>query len=141
MPRLPAAGSVTATMNARSALRPAVMNCFVPSITQRAPFFTARVVNAAASEPACGSVSRKALDCTPEASGLSNRSFCASVPCSSSAAQLGELFTHIMLHRPQSPAAISSTASAYETMSAPAPPHSGATHIPIRPSGPIARRT
>ena len=52
MPLLPESGSVTAKTIATSAVEPEVMNCFVPLRTQRLPWRTARVLIAAASEPA-----------------------------------------------------------------------------------------
>ena len=52
MPCLPAALSVTAKTIAMSALRPVVMNCLAPFSTNLSPTRSARVVIAAASEPA-----------------------------------------------------------------------------------------
>src|SRR5206468_3752538 len=69
MPRRPAAGSVTAKTIATSAFEPEVMNCLVPFSTQRLPRRCARVFNAAASEPACGSVRQNAASFSPLASG------------------------------------------------------------------------
>ena len=63
MPRLPAAGSVTAAIIARSAVAPAVTKDLLPSMTQPpSGRGRARVRIAAASDPAWGSVSRIAPD-------------------------------------------------------------------------------
>ena len=80
MPRLPAAGSVTAMTTATSAERPEVMKHFVPLRTYRSPCRTARVFWLAASEPAWGSVRSMQAIASPLAIGRRNRSFCAGVP-------------------------------------------------------------
>ena len=54
----PRIGWVTAKAIATSAVEPEVMNCFVPLTTQRLPWRTARVLIAAASEPASGRCDR-----------------------------------------------------------------------------------
>src|SRR5258705_7864075 len=66
MPRLAAAGSVTAKTSAMSAERPEVMNCFTPFSTQPLPRRSARVRRFEASEPACGSVRQKAPNTSPQ---------------------------------------------------------------------------
>ena len=76
---------------------------------------------------------------SPRASFESRASFWAAVPCFATAAATGELFAAIMFATPQSPAAISSIASAYETKSAPAPPCSDGTQTPISPISPMRR--
>ena len=80
MPRLAAAGSVTAKTSATSAVRPEVMNCFTPFSTQPLPRRSARVLRFEASDPACGSVRQKAPSTSPRASGFSQRSFCSGEP-------------------------------------------------------------
>ena len=80
MPLRPASGSVTAKTIATSAVEPEVMNCLVPLTTQRLPWRTARVLIAAASEPASGSVRQKQASIFPSAIGLRNRRFCSSEP-------------------------------------------------------------
>ncbi len=72
------------------------------------------VRNADASEPTSGSVRQKAPSIRPLASGLSQRSFCASLPQAIRIEQTGQLFTEMMVEVAPSPAAISSmiTASA-----------------------------
>ena len=69
MPRLPAAGSVTASSTATDAERPDVMNVLVPLTTQRSPRRTARVRRFARSEPACGSVKSRHASSSPPATG------------------------------------------------------------------------
>ena len=54
MPFLPAEGSVRAKTMATSAVLPDVMNCLVPFRTHLLPTFSARVLIAAASDPAWG---------------------------------------------------------------------------------------
>ena len=80
MPRRPASGSVTAKTSATLAVEPEVMNCLVPFSTQRLPWRRARVLIAAASEPACGSVRQKAASMSPSAIGFRKRRFCSSLP-------------------------------------------------------------
>ena len=80
MPRRPASGSVTAKTIATCALAPEVMNCLVPLTTQRLPWRRARVLIAAASEPACGSVRQKQASISPAAIGMRNRCFCSAEP-------------------------------------------------------------
>ena len=59
-----------------------VMNHLWPSITQRSPFFTARVRMAAGSEPppGMGSVMAKAERTRPSTIGMSQRCLCSAVP-------------------------------------------------------------
>ena len=80
MPFLPALASVTAKIIASLAVWPEVMKFFMPSITKRSPRRTARVARLAASDPTCGSLSRKAASSRPEAAGRRNSSFCRTVP-------------------------------------------------------------
>ena len=141
IPRFPAAGSVTATIIAMSAVEPAVMNDLVPSMVQPPPSAPrrARVRIAAASDPVWGSVRRIAPRYSPRASFGSQASFWAAVPCLATAAETGELLAAITFATPQSAAATSSIASTYETKSAPAPPCSGGTQTPISPTSPMRR--
>jgi hypothetical protein len=80
MPRLPLDLFVTAMTTMRSPLRPCVMNCLVPLITQQSPSRTAVERMAPASLPAEASVSPHAASCSPRASGVRYRRFCSSVP-------------------------------------------------------------
>src|SRR5260370_29428558 len=75
MPRLVAAGSVTAKTNAMSAERPEVMNCFTPFSTQPLPRRSARVRRFEDSEPASASGGQKAPTPSPPASGFHHPSF------------------------------------------------------------------
>ena len=114
------------------------MNCLVPFNTQPLPDFTALVLIAAASEPACGSVRQNAPNISPRAMGFRNRSFCSVEPKASIGAQPTELCTLMIVEQEPSPAATSSIASAYETKSAPAPSHASGTSMPRNPSSPIS---
>ena len=73
------------------------------------------VRSAEASVPACGSVRQKAPSISPLASGLSQCSFCASLPQAIRIEQTGQLLTEMMVEVPPSPAAISSSTSASAT--------------------------
>ncbi len=112
MPFLPASGSVTAKTIAISAFLPEVMNCLVPLSTQRLPCRRARVLIAAASEPACGSVRQKQASISPFAIGSRKRRFCSSEPYCSTGMQPTEFCTLRIVDTAPSPAAISSIASA-----------------------------
>ena len=112
MPRLPAAGSVTATIIASSAVAPPVTKALWPLRRQPPSTFSARVRIAAASEPVCGSLSWKQPIHSPEVSFVRYSVFWRSVPCSWIAAATGELFAAIMLESPPSAAEISSSARA-----------------------------
>ena len=111
MPFLPAPLSVTAKTTAMSAFLPEVMNCLTPFSTYSLPLRSARVVIAEASEPTCGSVSAKAPSMRPCARGLKNFSFCAALPYPDRMPAT-RLFTATMVAVAQSPAAISSQATA-----------------------------
>ena len=70
---------------------------------------------APASEPTCGSVRQKQPSACPRASGISQRSFCASVPKALIGPQTTEFCTLTMVLVAPSPAAISSSATASDT--------------------------
>ena len=78
-----AAASVTADTMKKSENSPSLMKCFCPNSCQPLPSRTARVVIAAASDPAPGSVIAIEHVRSPRTAGSSQRSFCASVPSSS----------------------------------------------------------
>ena len=63
-----------------SATRPPELNHFSPLMTHWSPSRTAWVLNRFGSEPPCGSVIEYAEKISWFRSGLSQRSFCASVP-------------------------------------------------------------
>ena len=111
MPFLPAALSVTANTMATSACLPVVMNCLTPLSTHSLPSRTALVRIAEASEPTCGSVRQKQPSFSPRASGLSQASFCASLPKRLRMPQGSEFCTLTMVEVAPSPAAISSSVS------------------------------
>jgi hypothetical protein len=75
------------------------------------PSRSARVVIAAASEPVCGSVRQKQPSISPRASGLSQVSFCSSLPYFMVMPQASEFCTLTMVEVAPSPAAISSSTS------------------------------
>jgi hypothetical protein len=112
MPRRPASGSVTAKTIATCAFCPEVMNCLAPLTTHRLPWRRARVLIAAASEPACGSVRQKHDSISPRAIGTRKRRFCSSEPYCRIGMQPTELCTLRIVETLPSPAAISSSASA-----------------------------
>ena len=66
--------------NSRSATRPALVNHFSPLMTHSSPSFTAWVVNRLGSDPLWGSVIEYADHSSWLSIGVSQRSFCASVP-------------------------------------------------------------
>ena len=85
MPRLPAAGSLTATIIASSAVAPAVTKDLLPSITQPpSARLLARVRMAAASEPVWGSVRRMAPMQSPRDS-FGNQVSCRPAPAANAA--------------------------------------------------------
>jgi hypothetical protein len=84
----------------------------VPLSTQRLPWRRARVLIAAASEPACGSVRQKQASISPFAIGSRNRRFCYSDPYCRTGMQPTEFCTLRIVVTAPSPAAISSMTSA-----------------------------
>ena len=80
MPLVPLLRSVMVKSTMASATGPLVIQFLVPSMTYLSPRRTAVVRCSAASLPACGSVRPKQPSFSPAANGLSQRSFCASVP-------------------------------------------------------------
>ena len=81
-----------------------------------------RLLAELASEPACGSVNANPPSCLPLASGARNWLFWASLPNAAIGIQATELCTDMMVEQAPSPRAISSSASACDTWSAPPPP-------------------
>src|SRR5580658_7127270 len=139
MPRLPAAGSVTAKKTRLPGCVALLMNCFDPLTIYRSPFFTARVRKFDASDPACGSVNPNDPTCSPVANLRNQRSFCASVPEFAITMHVGELCTDTMVETDPSPAAISSSNRAYVTGSISLPSHSAGVVAPNTPSSPSSR--
>ena len=137
MPLRPASGSVTAKTIATCAFCPEVMNCLVPLSTQRLPWRRARVLIAAASEPAprLGQAeARPASRPPPSASETA-----ASAPRSRSAAPARSRpncaptgSSRPRRRRPRSPPAPAHTRHGRR----PAPPYSGGTSMPMNPSLP-----
>ena len=101
---------------------------------QPSPSASARVRSAPASEPASGSVSANAPICSPRASGGTKRARCSSVPNASSGSVAALVCTATVTPTPASPRDSSSSTRMYERKSAPAPPYSSGTHVPISPS-------
>ena len=67
-----------------SATRPALVNHFSPLMTHSSPSRTACVLNRFGSDPPCGSVIEYADHISWLSIGLSQRSFCSSVPYAAS---------------------------------------------------------
>ena len=111
-----------------------VMKIFEPSTTHRPSRSSAVVRVAPASEPAPGSVSPKAASFFPAASSGSHCCFCSSVPKSRIGIVPSEVCAATVIAKDESTRVSSSTAIAYESVSAPAPPYSSGTGIPISPS-------
>jgi hypothetical protein len=111
IPFLPCAGSVIAKTIAICAFLPVVMNCLVPFSTQRLPWRRARVLIAAASDPACGSVRQKQASISPFAIGSRKRRFCSSDPYCKIGMHPTEFCTLRIVDTAPSPAAISSITS------------------------------
>ena len=103
-------------------------------MTKRSPAGTACARRLAASEPDSDSESANAPSSSPRAIGFSQRSFCASEPFRSSICVGSELCTPIEMAVLPSPAAISSSASRYVTVSRPRPSYSSGISIPKKPS-------
>src|SRR5215470_5901272 len=138
IPFLPAFRSVTAKTIATSAFFPVVMNCLTPLTIHSLPASSARVRIAAASEPACGSLRQKQPRSSPRASCGSHQLFWFSLPKLRIGPHTTEFWTLTIVAHDASPAAISSSMSASETWSSPAPPQRSGTQTPKRPSGPIS---
>src|SRR5262245_11043701 len=138
IPFLPAFRSVTAKTIATSAFFPVVMNCLTPLTIHSLPASSARVRIAAASEPACGSLRQKQPRSAPRASCGSHQLFWLSLPKLRIGPHTTEFWTLTIVAHDASPAAISSSTSASETWSSPAPPQRSGTQTPKRPSGPIS---
>ena len=134
----PAAPGVSGSVRAKRmnvpAKRPFVIHCFAPVMRQPSPSASARVRSAPASEPASGSVSANAPICSPRASGGTKRARCSSVPNASNGSVAALVCTATVTPTPASPRDSSSSTRMYERKSAPAPPYSSGTHVPMSPS-------
>ena len=115
-----------------------VMKSFEPFTTQEPSRALAVVRVAPASEPAPGSVKPKAASRRPDARSGSQRSRCSSVPYIRIGIVPSEMCAPTVIATDESTRVSSSTASAYETVSAPAPPYSSGIGIPMRPSSAIS---
>jgi hypothetical protein len=71
---------VRAATSTQSAREPLVQNTFDPSSTHPSPSRTARVVNAATSDPAPGSVTASPATAVPATHGATQRARCSGVP-------------------------------------------------------------
>ena len=116
-----------------------VMNIFEPFTTHDPSRSVAVVRVAPASEPASGSVSPNAASLRPEARSGSQRCFCSSEPKRAIGIVPSEVWAATVIATDESIRVSSSTASAYETVSPPAPPCSSGIGIPISPSSAISR--
>jgi hypothetical protein len=92
-------------------LAPLVTQALVPVRIQSFPSRRARVVSAAASEPASGSDNAKAPSVSPRAMGGRKRARCSSEPCRKIICVGSELWTLIRTAADASTAAISSSAT------------------------------
>jgi hypothetical protein len=111
-----------------------VMKIFEP-FTSHSPSRSSAVVRVApASEPAPGSVSPNAASFCPEASSGSHCSFCSSLPKRKIGIVPSDVWAATVIATEESIRVSSSIASAYETVSPPAPPCSSGIGSPIRPS-------
>ena len=99
-----------------------VMKIFEPLMTHSPSLSSARVRVAPASDPASGSVRPKAASFFPEARSGSHSRFCSSVPKEKIGKVPSEWCAAIVIATDESTRVSSSTAIAYETVSAPAPP-------------------
>src|SRR5215813_7771104 len=106
---------------------PVVMNCLTPLTIHSPPASSARVRIAAASEPACGSLRQKQPRSSPRASCGSHQLFWLSLPKLRIGPHTTEFWTLTIVAHDASPAAISSSTSASETWSSPAPPQRSGT--------------
>src|SRR5436190_17217059 len=140
--RLPGA-SVRTMIIIRSAVPPLVAHALRPFSTQPPPdpSRTACACIDAGSEPASGSESANPTSSSPRASGFSQRSFCAGVPCLTSIVVGIAFWILIDTEIAASAAAISSSASRYVTPSTPIPSHASGVHIPRKPSFPSSAIT
>ena len=89
-----------------------------------------------ASEPASGSVRPNAASLRPEARSGSHSCFCSSVPKRKIGIVPSEVCAATVIATDESIRVSSSIASAYETVSPPAPPYSSGIGSPISPSSP-----
>ena len=110
-----------------------VMKIFEPLITHRPSRSSAVVREAAASDPAPGSVSPNAASFRPEARSGSHCRFCSSVPNRKIGIVPSDVCAAIVIATDESMRVSSSTAIAYESVSAPAPSYSSGIGIPISP--------
>src|ERR1041384_6153972 len=134
MPLWPAARSFIVNSTQTSATGPLVIQFLVPLITQSLPSRSAVVFCAAASLPASGSDSAKQPSILPDASGTSHCCFCASVANRRIGSHTSELLTLMMTPVDAHARETSSIASAYDTLSRPAPPFCSGTAMPSSPS-------
>src|SRR6266550_1768733 len=125
----------------RSAVPAFVAHALVPFSTQSLPSLVACARSAAASDPASASDSAKPASSSPRAIGLSQRSFCAAVPCFTSIVVGIALWMPIETAKAASAAEISSSAIRYVTLSRPMPSYSSGVHMPRKPSLPISSIT
>ena len=113
-----------------------VMNIFEPFTTHSPSRSSAVVRVAPASEPAPGSVSPNAASFRPEARSGSHSRRCSSVPKRKIGIVPSEVCAATVIATDESTRVSSSIASAYETVSPPAPPYSSGIGRPISPSSP-----
>ena len=111
-----------------------VMKIFEPLIIHLPSRSSAVVREAAASDPAPGSVRPNAASLRPDARSGSHCRFCSSFPNSRIGIVPSEVCAASVIATDESIRVSSSTAIAYESVSAPAPPYSSGTGIPISPS-------
>ncbi len=116
-----------------------VMNIFEPFTTQLPSRSSAVVRVEPASEPASGSVSPNAASRLPDARSGSQRSLCSSEPNRKIGMVPSDVWAATVIATDESIRVSSSIASAYDTVSPPAPPCSSGIGIPIRPSSAISR--
>src|SRR5579859_3821617 len=111
-----------------------VINALEPFITQLPSQYSAVVWVAPASEPAFGSVRPNDQRRSPAANCGTKVFFWSSLPNIKNGIVPREVWAAIVIPTEASPRPISSTATAYERVSEPAPPYSSGTGNPINPS-------
>ena len=130
----PSAVSAVITTRAEMSVPAFVMKIFEPLMTHSPSLSSARVREAAASDPAPGSVRPKAASFFPEARSGSHSRFCSSVPKRKIGIVPSEVWAATVIATDESIRVSSSIAIAYETVSEPPPPYSSGIGMPINPS-------
>ncbi len=137
-PREPPSSEVRTSAHSQSAWVPLVMYSLAPEMIQSSPSRAARVVSAATSEPASGSVTAIAATASPVMAGARYCCFSSAEPNAASAGVAMSVCTPIAIGMPiDSERPSSSNRSSVYRWSAPPPPSASSYSKPSSPRAPI----